>query len=218
MSPSSAIVADVSDWRQVAAGLVVAGQQPDGSWKYAGQGLDRTALDNDEATTLWALLALPAGAKADAAESASREKALAWLKGIKPAAGHDSAALRLAVELRYGDPARAAHPKEELLARQNADGGWQWSEHRASDAFATGEAVYVLTLAGVKSDTPAIQKAWTFLQTTQRPDGSWLCPTRKPQGGTEISSYWGTAWATIGLSRSLQPPAANDPPQAAARP
>ena len=62
--------------------------------------------------------------------------------------------------MRYGDPARAAHLKDELLARQNPDGGWQWSEHRASDAFATGEALYVLTLAGVKNDTPAIQKAW----------------------------------------------------------
>lgn len=220
MSPYDAVAVDANtpDWRSIAAGIVVAGQQADGSWKYAGQGLDRPELENSEATTLWALLALPAGAKADPAEAASHEKALAWLKGIKPGPGHDSAALRLAIESRYGDPARAAQLKDELVSRQNSDGGWQWSEHRASDAFATGEAIYVLTLAGMKNDAPAIQKAWTFLLTTQLPDGSWLCLTRKPKGGTEISSYWGTAWATIGLSRSLHSPSATDSPQTSARP
>jgi squalene cyclase len=183
--------------------VMLAGQRADGSWKYAGQGLERPDVDNDEATTLWALLALPHASKGDTSNTAVRESALAWLKKMKPGPGLDSLALRLAVETRFGDPARAAELKDELIARQNPNGGWKWSEKRPSDAFATGESLYVLALAGVKSDDPAISRAWKFLVATQRPDGSWLCDTRKPKGGREISTFWGTSWAVIGLSRSL---------------
>ena len=185
----------------VAAALIVAGQGGNGSWKYAGQGLDLPNTEADEATTLWAILALPKGSKA---EAASRDKALAWLKKTKPGAGHDSAALGLAVELRFGDRDRARALTKELLARQNADGGWNWSKKRPqSDAFATGESLYALSLAGLTGEAPAVQQAWSYLVTTQRPDGSWLSDSRKPKGGNQISTYWATAWATIGLSRSL---------------
>jgi hypothetical protein len=190
-----------AEWRRVAAALIVAGQRGNGSWPYAGQGLDLPNNEAEEATTLWAILALPEDSKA---EAASRDKALAWLKQAKPGSGHDSAALRLAVELRFGDRARARALTQELLARQNADGGWNWSKKRPpSDAFATGESLYALSLAGVKGDSPAVQKAWNYLLTTQRPDGSWQSASRKPSGGNQVASYWATAWATIGLSQSL---------------
>jgi hypothetical protein len=192
-----------TEWRRVAASLMAAGQREDGSWKYAGQGLDLPNVEADEATTLWAVLALPKG---DKAEAARRAKALAWLKKIKAGPGHDSAALRLAVELRFGASARANVLKEELLARQNADGGWNWAKKQPkSDAFATGESLYALSLAGLTGDSPAVRKAWQYLVTTQQPDGSWTADTRKPSGGKEISSYWASAWATIGLARSLAP-------------
>lgn len=194
-----------AEWRRVAGALLVAGQGGNGSWKYAGQGLDLPASEADEATTLWAILALPEGSKA---EAASRDKALAWLKQAKPGSGHDSAALHLAVELRFGARARVETLTKELLARQNTDGGWSWSKKRPqSDAFATGESLYVLGLAGLKADAPAVQKAWNYLVTTQRPDGSWQSASRKPSGGNQISTYWATAWAAIGLSRSLSPAA-----------
>jgi hypothetical protein len=191
------------DWRRVASSLIVAGQQKDGSWKYAGQGLDLPAVEADEATTLWAVLALPANGKADVA---ARQGALDWLKKTKPGSGQDAAALRLALELRFGDAVRARAMTRDLLVRQNADGGWSWSKKRAaSDAFATGESLYALTLAGLKADAPAIQKAWKYLATTQQPDGSWQSNSRKTQGGKQISTYWASAWAVIGLSRTLAP-------------
>jgi Squalene-hopene cyclase N-terminal domain len=194
-----------AEWRGVTASLIVAGQRPDGTWKYAGQGLDLPAAEADEATTLWTALALPDGAKGG---KASRDRALAWLKKAKPGPGHDSAALRLAVAQRFGDPAPARTLKDQLLARQNPDGGWNWSKKKAaSDAFATGESLYALSLAGVQGDAPAVRNAWKFLVTTQQPDGSWRSSTRKPNGGSEISTYWASAWAVIGLSRSLPQPA-----------
>src|SRR5205807_842735 len=89
-----------AEWRGTAKSIIVAGQQTNGSWKYAGQGLDRPDPQNDEATTLWALLALPKG---DTAEDSTRGKAMAYLKSIKVEPTLDSLALWLALETRYGD-------------------------------------------------------------------------------------------------------------------
>lgn len=193
------------EWRKVAASLIVAGQRRDGTWTYEGQGLDLPAVEANEMTTLWAILALPKGGKA---EATSRQRALTWIAKSKPGAGHDAAALRLALEYRFGDRARASTRMKELLARQNADGGWSWSKKRpGSDAFATGESLYALRLAGLDSTAPAIRKAQKYLLTTQQPDGSWPSASRKPKGGRQVATYWASAWAVIGLSRSLPPTA-----------
>ncbi|MEX0717906.1 MAG: hypothetical protein WD066_15030, partial [Planctomycetaceae bacterium] len=58
------------------------------------------------------------------------------------------------------------------------------------------------------SDSPAIRRARAFLSKTQRKDGSWFVPTRnkgKPQGNDDgdVTSYFGTGWAVIGLARTL---------------
>jgi hypothetical protein len=194
----------VAEARRAALDLIVRGQGKDGGWTYQGQGLDWPAKEADEATTLWAVVALVPDGKGDK-EKASLEKALSWLKRTAPGAGNESLALRLVVESRLGDARRAQALKEELLRRQNADGGWSWSKTRSSDPFATGESLYALSLAGVKKDSSAVRAGWSFLVRKQRPDGSWLAATKKPKGGNDISGYWGSAWAVIGLSRTLQP-------------
>ena len=55
--------------------------------------------------------------------------------------------LKLLVGIRAGKT-RATMQKslDELLARQRADGGWSQNAEMASDAFATGQALYVLAL------------------------------------------------------------------------
>jgi hypothetical protein len=194
----------VAGARRAALDLIVRGQGKDGFWTYQGQGLDWPAREADEATTLWAVVALLPDARPDR-EKATRERALAWLKRTVRGAGNESLALRVVVEARFGDASRARALKEELLRRQNADGGWSWSKARGSDPFATGESLYALSLAGLKNDSPAVRAGWSFLVGKQRPDGSWFAPTRKAKGGNDISTYWGSAWAVIGLSRTLQP-------------
>jgi len=194
--------AKVAEARELAATLIAGAQQTNSSWKYAGQGLAWSAAQADEATTMWAAIALDA-TKADEKATASRDRALAWLQKAQPGTTNSSLALRLAIELRFGDPGRAKVLTKQLIDRQNLDGGWSWTKHRPSDAFATGESLYVLGLAGVKDDDAAIGAARRFLLSTQQPDGSWESPTRKAKGGSAISSYWGSAWAVIGLSRTL---------------
>jgi len=188
---------------EVASLLMAAAQRPDGSWKYAGQEQNRSAAEADEATTLWAALALDSRDKSDQTATTSRDRALEWMKKAPRGEGNESLVLRLLIELKFGDTGRANTLTEELIDRQNADGGWNWSKKHGSDPYATGQSLYALGLAGVNADVPAIQAARRFLVTTQKPDGGWFAPTKKAIGGNQISSYWGSAWAVIGLARTL---------------
>jgi hypothetical protein len=78
----------------------------------------------------------------------------------------------------------------------------------ASDAYATGQTLYVLSLAGFTAERPAIKRAIDFLVANQKPDGSWPMISRpKPGAGgkpakllTPITCAAGS-WATIGLVR-----------------
>ncbi len=61
-----------------------------------------------------------------------------------------------------------------LLALQRADGGWsQTVPEWESDAFATGQTLYALALAGFTPERSEIRRGIDFLVATQNPDGSW---------------------------------------------
>ena len=78
----------------------------------------------------------------------------------------------------------------------------------ASDAHATGQALYALTLAGLKPDDPTIHRGREFLIKTQQADGSWPMTSRptKPGGAGSTSlipiTGQGSAWGVLGLVRS----------------
>src|SRR5262249_10601326 len=138
----------------------------------------------------------------------SREKAAAWLAKNSPNDTTQAAALRLLGKVRSGASAKAIEPDiKQFLSRQNKDGGWTQVKERASDAYATGQALYVLSLAGVKSDAPEIKRGVAFRAATQKPDGSWRMTRRGHPGVTPSANtvpivYFGSAWATIGLMRT----------------
>ena len=97
---------------------------------------------------------------------------------------------------------------ERLLAMQNRDGGWGQEQGLASDAFATGQALYFLSLAGVKNGRAEVQRAVSFLVARQKEDGSWPMTSRAHPGAKPFTSpvpitYFGSAWATLGLLRSV---------------
>ena len=86
-------------------------------------------------------------------------KAAAWLAKAKPTDTTQAAALRLLVKVRAGEPAKALQPEiDQFLGRQNKDGGWGQLKDAASDAYATGQALYVLSLAGVKADRAEVRR------------------------------------------------------------
>jgi squalene cyclase len=98
---------------------------------------------------------------------------------------------------------------DELLALQRADGGWsQTVPELKSDAFATGQTLFVLSLVGYTAKQPEIKRGIDFLVATQSPDGSWPMLSRSTPDGSPGSSKLLTpiecaasSWATLGLSR-----------------
>ncbi len=192
-------------------------QEPDGSWQAAGQlpGLKWAGeKEMHEATTMWSLLAVSAGNPKEEALVRSRERALESLKEATPEATLQTLALHLIIAHRFGEPAHRKALLKELVGRQNADGGWGWvKENKGSDAFATGQALYALGLLGRDGNDPVVRRAWEFLLRTQDKDGSWQVPqeainTRRR--GLNVYTFWGTAWATIGMLQTL--PAADHSP------
>ena len=85
-----------------------------------------------------------------------------------------------------------------------------WGQHSSldSDAYATGQALYVLSVVGVKPDRAEVRRGVTFLVGSQKEDGSWPITARSHPGATPAGNvvpiiYFGSAWGTLGLMRSV---------------
>jgi hypothetical protein len=185
-------------------------QNDDGSWSAWPETRPPIFGDSDESMTALATLAvLPAAAAGDASAQAVRDRGSRWLAAMKTDDDPQSVALRLILWRRLGRPAGEWEPLVRYIReRQNADGGWSQAQGMASDAWATGQALYALAHAGIKPDEPVIARAHAFLVKTQREDGSWPMTSRpvKPGGGGSKSlipiTGAGGAWAVLGLVRS----------------
>src|SRR5262245_36744196 len=141
------------------------------------------------------------------AAGAARSKGMAWLDAAKRSDLHQDKALKVLLGVRSGKPREALQTTiDELLALQRADGGWsQTVPDPRSDAFATGQTLYVLSLAGLTAERPEIKRALDFLVATQKPDGSWPMVSRSTPDGSPGSAKLLTpitcaasSWAKIG--------------------
>jgi hypothetical protein len=191
--------------------LLLAEQADEGTWSLPDGGRPPLVADKEVLTT-WTYLALSApGAddQADASREAAREKAVKWLKATPAGVTHQTWVLRLLLQQRLGKPRQEMEPTvKRLRALQNADGGWSQAKEMASDAFATGQTLYALSLAGVPGDDPAIRRGQAFLVKSQKPDGSWAMTSRPSKPGDKGSknldpiTFAGTGWGTVGLVAS----------------
>jgi citrate lyase gamma subunit len=75
--------------------------------------------------------------------------------------------------LRVEQGQSAAEQLTELLAAQNADGGFPAVAGQQSEALTTAYVAFALARSGQITGTP-LARAVGYLQTTQRPDGGWL--------------------------------------------
>jgi len=141
-------------------------------------------------------------------------KAKAWIASA-PARGQEDKALRLwGLHLLGGsvDELRAAH--QALVKGQRADGGWGQLDEMNSDAYATGQTLFVLQATGFSVAEPVYQRGVKFLLRTQHADGSWLVRSRSkpiqadfdngdPHGKDQFISTPATCWATTALAATL---------------
>ena len=68
----------------------------------------------------------------------------------------------------------------------------------------TGQALWALSKSDASAEiSKAIQKGTDFLTESQDSEGHWeTLSTKDREETTEVSNYWGTAWAIIGLLES----------------
>jgi hypothetical protein len=194
-------------------GTVKSDQAENGAWVAWPETRPPFFGNSDESMTALATLALlPAAASGDAEAVVARDKGVRWLSETKSDDDPQSLAMRLVLWKRLGRPAREWQPLvKRIQERQNGDGGWSQTKEMASDAWATGQALYALAHAGIKPDAPVIARAHAFLVKTQRDDGSWPMASRPTKPGDEGAKYLipiigaGSAWAVLGLVRSAPP-------------
>jgi hypothetical protein len=195
---------------------IVKKQQPDGSWEFF-KTLRRPPINESQTTdAVWIIMALQGEAGPDAPESqrAALSRAVVWLEAVKPSSLHQVKTMKVLLAVRCGKPRKTIQSTiDELLALQSADGGWsQTVPGWKSDAFATGQTLYVLALAGYTAERPPIQRGIDFLVATQKPDGSWPMLSRATPDGSPGSAKLLTpitcaasSWATLGLVRLIGP-------------
>ena len=115
----------------------------------------------------------------------------------------------------HGDAGAKDAVRRAIDRAQNQDGGWGASADQVSDAFSTGETLFVLCETGTPPEDVMIKRARDYLIRTQLDDGSWLVKSRvekkaqpyfengDPHGADQFLSTAATAWATAALARLL---------------
>lgn len=211
---SSTMGPQTESWAALAQ-FLLKHQEADGSWKTVRTQFmhqKRPEKEMHQAMTMWTLLALNSSSKPDAALAKANERALSWLKDVRPGQSMESLVLLMLIHHNNGRRDQAKELLDKLLERQNDDGGWSWLQHERSDALATGQTLYALGFIKLPSEHAAIRRAWRFLLEAQREEGSWVVPAGQfsaktdaayVQSADSVYRYWGTAWATIGLLQTL---------------
>ncbi|MCB1229367.1 MAG: hypothetical protein KDN19_03825 [Verrucomicrobiae bacterium] len=162
--------------------IVADNRNDDGNWAPGGQ-LPRQKRPRDETQAVsnqWAISAL----------------------GVKPIDDSYSAAKTTEWFAMNAYLRKDAASLNQLLARQNPDGGWSWIDGEGSDPEATGQALFALGRSRVKDDrmSEVISRARDFLIQGQAEDGHWETKSTKDRTkSTRVSDFWGSAWAVIGL-------------------
>jgi hypothetical protein len=189
-------------------------QRADGSWQesdlrppLAGGTIHPTAL------AIRALIAYaPPAMRRDI--NARIARAHDYLAGATPADTQDEAFKLLGFVWSQAPEVEISRQAKRLLALQRDDGGWGQLPAMASDAFATGEALYALHWSGPATGGKAYKKGANYLLRTQLEDGTWFVRSRAfgfqpyfetgfPHGVDQFISAAATSWAAIALAYTL---------------
>lgn len=191
-------------------------QEENGAWMWSSappKNVPPPFFESDEVATRLAILALTLMVKPVSEDSETTQSSLAkansWLARQPPTDTTQAAVLRLMVQqLDHAPDNEMKHAVEQLTGLQNNDGGWSQITGMSSDAYATGQVLYALSVAGISQEDAAVKRAVSFLVSTQQHDGSWPMKKRTHPGETPTDNlvpitYFGTSWATLGLLQSV---------------
>jgi ankyrin repeat protein len=175
--------------------------------------------DGNISRTALAIRALQAyGMPARKAEFNRRvARAKSWLMNKEAVTTEDRNMKLLGLKWAGGGDAVVKRLAGEIVAKQRADGGWAQTKYLESDAYATGQSLYALQVAGVSPAEPVYKRGTAYLLNTQYEDGSWHVTSRSPKfqpyfesGFPHKDDQWisaaATAWAVVALAPALYTP------------
>jgi ankyrin repeat protein len=199
--------------------FIKAMQSPEGNW-FTPQNRRPPMTSGPYLTAALAIYSLkeygPPAEKADTDKAITR--AAAWLEASMPESTQDRAFHLLGLAWANGSAKVVRNAAKALAAMQASDGGWSQFATSGSDAYATGEALYALYVGGkMPASDPVYQKGMKYLLRTQASDGTWHVRSRSiwvqpyfesgfPYGHDQWISAAGTAWATMALAVTVEPP------------
>lgn len=184
-------------------------QLEDGSWKAEGQlpGQKRDEQETHTIATMWTALALLTFEPDNEEVKTSVQKAITWLENSEEGKTNEWRVVSLLLSHKLNKTDQLQYHRDTLYADQNADGGWAWDANHPSDALATGQSLYALSVTQSDHENiKAFQNGIAFLLQTQKDNGEWVVAStlaRMKEKTVPTSNYWGTAWAVIGLLHSL---------------
>lgn len=190
-----------------AAKILMADQNADGSWTLDEPGTVASAASYGTILATWmarsALIA--SGKQPDEFPIVQADR---WIRGLTAASVFEASAILLALELSGDVMAESLRRTALGIVRtgQSASGGWGPTADAAPQVFDTALAVLALSALNVEPRiarstyraeelTEAIAKGKAYIESRQRPDGSWA-ETTKPAGQESIST---TSWALLAL-------------------
>ena len=205
-------------YTDAAVRAIKAMQTPQGNWS-ANESRRPPMNAGDFNAAAMAIYAIrqytPAGN--EATSEAAVQRAVTWLEQSTPQTTQDRAFHALALAWSNNASESARKSARALLPMQRPDGGWSQLPGLASDAYATGQALFALYTAGRTPITdPAYRKGIDYLLRTQANDGTWHVKSRSiwlqpyfesgfPYGQDQFISTAGTAWAAMALATTAQP-------------
>jgi N-acyl-D-amino-acid deacylase len=191
-------------------------QESDGRWKPQTR---RPPMEESPVTcTVLSLLGIQWYATADQRKEGDAiiQKAKAWLASAPCESQEDRVIWLWGLKELGFDEEKVKDARRAVLASQHDDGGFSQLDDMASDAYATGQTLWVLQETGLDPSEPAYERGVRFLLQTQRDDGSWLVETRSrpvqiffengdPHGKNQFISTPATCWAVAALAAAAQP-------------
>ena len=197
-------------------------QKADGTWDAGGQftGMQkRGAPDAVANATRLSLIGLATAQPAGPELATARFKAAEALLKKDDPTSLESLFFRTLCAWRFGTPQEVDALRAQILKAQRGDGGWSsYLGENMSDPLATGQALYALQPSSSDPKiADAIARAQNWLVKTQREDGSWPIDVthiskvdrsaedkaKSRRDSTLIYTFWGSAWATIGLLQGV---------------
>ena len=154
------------------------------------------------------------------AANAAVARARKFLESREAKATEEQAYRIIGLKWAGADRATLQRFARELKAAQRPDGGWGALAGRASDPYATSQALVALREGGVAEIDPGWTRGVEYLLKVQAPDGSWRLKSRLnppaplsppyfdagyPEGHDQFISMTAASWAVMALAYALPP-------------